>query len=404
MNPLKPEPAWQAAWIAALDAWSTGNLPRAFHFCQAASARGLASPELHGLMASIALGLEQYEAAKTYIGRAASRKAAGGTTAKPRYHVIQPWGCGFWGEVDHAIGQLAFAEIAGRIPIVHWGRHGTYPAPGYDNAWDAYFLPVSSARIDDLARGDLTFFPGRWRADALRTTSVEAGRAYADRTSSLHALSAEEDVTVADCHNRLLDILPWAPAGHWLAGGTGEDAYRGLFAKYLRPTPEIASEVDHLATTVLVRRPMLGVHFRAQSTSKDVESLERAWLDFDHYLPIIDRFVSDQPAGGIFLLTDLTRCAATLGERYGPRLRLLEATRLAHEGEIEVRVKPGVDLHAAAREVILDAYLATRCDFFLGDGASGVSCAVGFLKPWAPGTLQLLRANVALAPGRIQPT
>lgn len=398
-----PGPKWQEAWIAALDAWSNGNLPLAFHYCQAASARGLDSPDLFGLMASIALGLEQYEQAKRYVEEAQRQRAASARLAERRYHVIQPWGCGFWGEIDHVIGQLAAAEIMGRIPIIHWGRHGAYGAAGYDNAWEAYFLPASSARLEDVEHPELSFFPSYWTHENVRRTSIESGRRFSERTSSINFLPVQEDVTVADCHNRLLDILPWAPAGHWLSGATAEQAYRRLFKKYLHLTPQIAADVDSLASTLLTQRPVLAVHFRAQSVSKDVESLERSRLDIDHYIPVIDAFMRDHPAGSIFLLTDLERCAAAMSNRYGSRLRILPATRLADESEIEVRVKLGVNLQDAARDVILDVYLAARCDAFLGDGASGVSCAVGAMKEWEPTSFLLLRGNVTLEPGRVQP-
>lgn len=45
-------------------------------------------------------------------------------------------------------------------------------------------------------------------------------------------------------------------------------------------------------------------------------------------------------------------------------------------------------------EVLIDAYLAARCQWFVGDGASGVSCAIAHLKEWPSDALHLVRQNV----------
>ena len=41
-------------------------------------------------------------------------------------------------------------------------------------------------------------------------------------------------------------------------------------------------------------------------------------------------------------------------------------------------------------QVILDAWLAARCDFFLGNGGSNVSVGIRHLKDWRPGTFFLI--------------
>jgi len=390
-----------ACWAAAVEAWSSGDLPLAFHLCQASMARGNDRAELHGLMASIAIALGQFARAADYL-EAAARRTPVTTDAGPRYLVIQPWGCGFWGEVDHVLCQLAVAEITGRIPIVHWGAQGTYAARGRENSWEAYFQPVAGVRLPDLAGEERRVFPSYSQSSGLARTSLEQGRPHDQRTSSLYALSAPEEIVVADRYDRLLDILPWAPAGHWLTQLPPDEVYRRLYAKYMRLTPQLAEEVERMAEAVLPTGPVLAVHYRAQTASKDNESIEHRSLTWEQYFPTVDRFLSDVPGGKIFLLTDLRPCLEAFRARYGDRLSMLEAQRLDRADQIEVRLMADVDLEAAAKQVVLDVYLAARCDAFLGDGASGVSCAVGHLKHWPSGTYQLLRANVVLTPGRVQ--
>lgn len=389
-------------WMAAIEAWSSGDLPLAFHLCQAAVVRGKDDAEVYRLMASIAIGLDRLDQARRYLGEAAARSSAP-RTDRPRYLVIEPWGCGFWGEVDHVICQLAVAEITGRVPIINWGTHGAYAVPGCQNSWEAYFQQVSAAHLDDISSRTNDVFPPYRATDRnLRLTSLERGRPHDMRTSSLYALSAPEEIVIADGHTRMHDIVPWAQSMHWMASASVEEIYRRLCRNHLHLVPDLASEVERLASAILSRRPILGVHYRAQTQSKNNESFEHRTLSWEEYFPAIEQFLTLAPSATVFLMTDLRPCLDAFQARYGARLVVLDAQRLDHADQIEVRLKVDADLEAAARQVIIDVYLAARCDAFLGDGASGVSCAVGYLKEWPPGTYHLLRANVALTPGRIQ--
>jgi protein O-GlcNAc transferase len=360
----------------------------------------MAAPDLYSLMAAIALGLRQYDKAKHYALLAKAAQLP--QTPRQRYLLIQPWGCGLWGEIDHVLSQLALAEITGRIPVVHWGVRGAYPVPGVANAWEAYFEPVADVGLSDIEHDAQSFFPSWWQRDTIRVTSVEAEEGARLRMSSLYFLGADEDVVVANAHARMLDILPWAPEGHWLASASAQQAYETLFARYIRLVSPLKKRVDEAAAT-LGPRPVLAIHFRAQTAEKLAESHQRTWLEPEDYFPGVDSFLHANPTGSLFLLTDLERCVDIFAARYGTRLQTIGVTRLAHESEIEIRFKADVDLRAAAEEVIVDAYVAARCDAFVGDGISGVSCAIGYMKHWAPGTFFLLRPSVIMAMGRIQP-
>ncbi|MBM3532190.1 MAG: hypothetical protein FJX60_04040 [Alphaproteobacteria bacterium] len=390
----------EQAWIGALQAWSAGNLALAFHYCQAALVRGRSTPEVYALLGAIALGLGQYGQAKRYV-----ELAQAGTSppdpARRRYLAIHPWGCGLWGEIDHVIAQLAVAEITGRVPIVHWGNNGVYPAPGLNNAWEAYFEPVSDVSLGDVKATARSYFPPWWNRDTIATTSVEARDPNRRRISSLYFFHAAEDVVVADCHNRLMDILPWAPESHWLAAVSPHAAYETLFAKYIRLAPRLGRRVDEIVAQ-LGAGPILAVHYRAQSPGKLLETTQNRGLEPLDYFPAVDAFLSYSPTGKVFLLTDLTRCVEEFAARYGDRLRTLPAHRLVDAREADIGFRPGIDLKAVADEVIVDAYVALRCDEFIGDGASGVSCSIGYMKKWPNGAFRLMRESIILEPGRIQ--
>src|SRR4051812_38265394 len=113
------------AWTAAQEAWIEGKLPEAYHYCHAALVRGQEKTAVYALMASIAIALGRFEQAQDYL-RLAREQGPTPPAASTRYLLIQPWGCGFWGEVLNTVGQLAFAEIEGRIPVVWWGQGCLY--------------------------------------------------------------------------------------------------------------------------------------------------------------------------------------------------------------------------------------------------------------------------------------
>jgi hypothetical protein len=43
---------------------------------------------------------------------------------------------------------------------------------------------------------------------------------------------------------------------------------------------------------------------------------------------------------------------------------------------------------------MIDTYLASACDYFIGHGGSNVAAMVACLKEWKPGTIQLVGDNI----------
>ncbi|MEL6765172.1 MAG: tetratricopeptide repeat protein, partial [Cyanobacteria bacterium J06607_6] len=85
----------------------------------------------------------------------------------PKFILIRAWGHGFWSDVDHVLGQLFLAEITGRIPVVYWGANSRY-RDADENAFENYFEPVSSYKIDHLIGQTYTFYPDHWTEETLK--------------------------------------------------------------------------------------------------------------------------------------------------------------------------------------------------------------------------------------------
>lgn len=110
------------------------------------------------------------------------------------------------------------------------------------------------------------------------------------------------------------------------------------------------------------------------------------------YQPEVERYLQRTPHGRLFLMTDDRELLATYLERYGDRVIHTGATRTGNAQGVHYQ------RHASrsrlGEEVIIDTLLALRCDAFVGNGLSNVSCAVAQMKAWAPGTLTLLGARL----------
>jgi len=138
----------------------------------------------------------------------------------------------------------------------------------------------------------------------------------------------------------------------------------------------------------------MGLHYRARQPHKAAESLERQSLTIEAYFDHADRFVAAHPDGRLFLLCDLIPTVDAFQARYGDRVVFLPRQRMAEASHQDVGFDQTLSGHRLALEVLEDAYLAAECDYFLGDGASGVSCSIAVLKDWPEGRMRLLRRNV----------
>jgi len=323
--------------------------------------------------------------------------------SSPSYLVIRGYGCGFWGEVLNTAINLALADIMGRIPVVYWGDEVRYRHPQEANAWDLYFEPVSSTTVDDLATLATTTFPSHWQPSAL-TTMAHIGTfaqqiGHVSGITGLVAVNRPETIAVSDGYADMNDVLPWAAPRHRWASAKALDVFREIFAQRIRPHVGIAAELDARSAQLFGARPHVAVHVRAQSQGKNEEAMESGGVALPDYFRHLDRVLGQAPESGVFLLTDLDHAVDAFRQRYGEKVLTLDRLRLiqpdGHLPEVsDLGFDKSLDGYRLGLEVLVDAYLAARCDRFIGDGASGVSAAIAMLKAWPEDHLSLLRRNV----------
>lgn len=292
-----------------------------------------------------------------------------------RFLLIEAWGHGFWSDVTNVLGYLLLAEITGRIPVTHWGTNCLFADGHSEDGFTCFFEPVSPYGLSDLrALKNASWFYPAAAAESLKITR-ERGTG-AKRIPGLLYLNRPETIAVSDFYTGVISMLPWIPKTHVLAGKTIDEVYRWLSAKYLRPVKSIQDEVDAFWTRHTRALPTVAVHFRGLDKGEELP-LQPAmrW-----YFDILDRIPRSVR---IFLLSDDSRAVSAFVERYGERVIFTESTR--GEGDVGLHKRKGRDPITLGREVVVDVYVALRCDRFLGIGWSNISNIIAMLKPWPRG-------------------
>lgn len=306
-----------------------------------------------------------------------------------RFLVIKAWGFGFWSDVDHVLGGLLLAEITKRIPVIYWGSNSLFSNNRAHNAFNDYFEPVSDVSLDELVRMNNDYFPPKWSAMNLLDEDVAKWEGDNSRMGGLYFMGRTESVAVSDFYLSIVNLLPWIERKSSLYGLSIDDLHRYLFAKYLKPEKIIQDQIDDFYNRRLANRQFVAVHVRGSDKCKEFPSLDEVNLQYFNY---IDKLIPDSK-WLIFLLTDSQTIADTFTRRYGNRLVLTDSLRSSDD--IGIHYKPEHDNRSQlGYEVMKDTYLAARADYFIGNGASNVSCMVGYLKNWSGKEYSLLVPNM----------
>jgi hypothetical protein len=305
---------------------------------------------------------------------------------KDRFLLIKSWGCGFWSDVDHVMGQLLAAELTNRVPVIYWGPNSLYAQSFETNAFDLYFEPVSEYSIEDLTWPGYTYYPYVWNSRNIMVEDLDK-IAWTQRNLG-DMMSSDASVVVSDVHYFIRPMIDYIPKDHWAYGMTAHQIYRCLFEKYLKLKPDIETEIeDFYQNNMEGQGPLLGVHIRGGDKVREVENL--AHLNKRYYTEI-DRYIRCYGIKKILLLTDCEDIIRDFKKRYGNMLVFTDCRRsdladtrnAAHLQAYREKRRKGI-------EIIKDTYLAAKCDFFIGNGYSNVSYTVKRLRDWPEDHIQL---------------
>lgn len=388
----------------ALDAFQQGNLPLADVLCDTMLRAGTSDPLVHGLQGMVAYHVGEFRRAVdllTYAEKhtpgdrqlkdalAAARKGAREQAmirpdGRKRYMVIKAWGYGFCSDLDHVLGGLLLAEMTGRTPVVEWGRGSLFRDDPDENAWPRFFEPVSSVLAADLTGKKLGYFPPKWNDANLLEAEVNKFDGPWSRMGACLYLNRREDVAVCDFPTPIASLVSWLRPGSPYAGKSVAQVYRMMITKYLRPRPELSERVDAFAKQHFTGSPMIGVH--ARGGDKPVE--DPLLGERNKSTPeMVEALLAKHPTAKVFLLTDDENMRQGFTVRFGDKLVTADCVRTTtahglHYLEQQSRTRLGV-------EVLVDMYLAARCDYFIGVGTSNVSAMIDHLKDWPEGAIDI---------------
>ncbi len=306
-----------------------------------------------------------------------------------RYLLVKAWGCGFWADVFHVLGQLLVAEITDRIPIVYWGANSLFGDGTETNAFDFYFESISPIAIKDLENGKLSFFPKKWNQKNLRQEDLNKWKGPGSRMGGLYFLNRSEKVLVSDFYSEVLELQPWISSNHHLYGLSVDELYLYLIEKYLHPKAYILDRVETFYKGHLADSRFLSVHVRGSDKMSEQISLGEI---NEAYFDVIDKFLSTRPGFRIFLMTDDERLLSAFSYRYGNILAATACQRTDNGTGLHYR--DSVDGRKLGVEMMVDTYVAVRGEAFIGNAYSNPSTMVRYLKTWHKDNIHLFSRNV----------
>ncbi len=310
-----------------------------------------------------------------------------------KFLLIREISQGFWHEMHHVLAQLLFAEILQRIPVVFWGEGSLYSSSGGSNTFEQFFEPVSGFTARDLAREEFSFYPERWNSGNILLSGrpdgdCPPGPEEPDREpeESGHVLGRSENVIVRDSYVDVEKIMPLVPADHPCFGLDRRALFRFLIRNYIRLRRDVQSLIDAFYDANMKGSPFLAVHVRSSDKIVEVRHLHELNA---RYPGEIDKVLEANPGMRIFLMTDCIEILEEYRKRYGDLLVYTECRRVPGNGK-GVHFYEYRDNRQKGLEVLVDTWLAARCDYFIGNGYSNVSEAVSELKDWKEDRIRLL--------------
>jgi hypothetical protein len=265
------------------------------------------------------------------------------------------------------------------------------------NAFELFFEPVSNCTLSDAVRPDFTYYPPTWKYENVTAEDTERSRMqYRDLKSMMES---DANVVVSDVYYPLRSIMAWIRSDHWAYGKTPYQIYRVLYDNYLRIKPEIKREIQKFINTnpnFRDERPILGVHVRGDAIVTEVAQI----YDLNElYKPYIWQYIVRYNVRHLFLITDSKKIARQYKRLYGVNEMLIssDSKKMPLQKRIATclldypnKRHKGVELLKDTIEVIKDTYLASQCDFFIGNGYSSLSNTVLRLKDWSEMNIKLL--------------
>ncbi len=314
-----------------------------------------------------------------------------------RFLLIKSLGGSIWNDVDHVICQMFAAELTNRIPVVYWGMESLYSESLNTNSYETFFEPISQYNFHDVVRPEYSYYPMIWKFENVLAEDTDR---YKMENRELNGMMrSEANVVVSDTYYPLRALLPYVRSGHWAYGKTPYQIYRFIFDTYIKLQPPILKEVQKFVNTnpdFRDERPILGVHVREKAIVNEVAQL----YDLNEfYKPNIWQFIVKYNVRHLFLITDSNAVYKQYKKLYNKNDMLIctDSKKVPLKERVPTALlsypnkrHKGVELVKDTIEIIKDTYIASKCDFFIGNGYSSLSNTVLRLRDWPESNIKLL--------------
>lgn len=259
------------------------------------------------------------------------------------YGVYNDETCGFWGMVNTALKNLAFADFFHLVPVIEW-RGGMYseniPVHGSTNVWEYYFEPVSPINYQTVAN-----------------SAFVCPALFAD-THIINYLAKNNNGSVQE-H---IEILA------------------NIYTKYIVLNSELEHELNKDIQSILGDKRILGCHARGSDGN---------WRLYGHPVPISPEEYLDaayqcfaqEKYDQIFLATEDPLLLQQFIDKFGDSLIYYKDVLRSAESPMALAAAGQENMYhyRMGYEVIRDAYTLARCDSLVG-GSHNVPLAARIIK------------------------
>jgi len=338
-----------------------------------------------------------------------------------RFLLIKAWSYSLWADIDHVLSQLLIAELTNRVPVVYWPTHCLHNGVVQTNGFELYFEPISNYTIFSIAKSEYTYYPPIWDSDNLLVDDQNKETWIYRNIGDI--LSSNVNVVVGDAYYNVYELIPFIKKNHSAYGMTMEQTYHYLFSKYIKIKPDIEMEIQSYYNSWLKNNhPILAVHVRRVDKNevfdarKDNQYGNKYWNKvyknyqknqtgkqkvrrvFGNgkfkkpnalYHSEIRKYIEKYNTKRIFLLTDCEATIKEYKELYGPMLLFTSCKRIQEDDSVSQMENPMIKRRRGI-EAIKDTFLASKCDFFIGNDFSNLSHGVTRIKDWADKSVKLL--------------
>ncbi len=314
-----------------------------------------------------------------------------------RFLLIKSLGGSIWSDVDHVICQMFAAELTNRIPVVYWGMESLYSESVDTNSFESFFEPISQYTFHDVVHPEYSYYPKVWKFE--NVLAEDTDRFKMENRELIGMMRSEANVVVSDTYYPLRALLPYVRSGHWSYGKTPHQIYRYMFDTYIKLQPKIQKEIQKFVNTnpdFRDERPILGVHVREKAIVNEVAQL----YDLNEfYKPNIWQYIVKYNTRHLFLITDSNAVFKQYKKLYNKNDMLIytDSKKVPLKERIPTALlsypnkrHKGVELVKDTIEIIKDTYIASKCDFFIGNGYSSLSNTVLRLRDWPESNIKLL--------------